>query len=216
MRDQTFRERLADGTIHFIGIALGLAAFAVLASLAPDMSGLTRPLSLMIYATCLVAMLVFSALYNVLAKNNRESFFRRLDHAAIFLMIGGTYTPFATSVIGGATGRVVLTVVWIGAATGAFLKLVEIRRLDKLTVPLCLALGWVIIFAYKPLINHTSPLGLGLLLAGGLLYSLGTMFYSWKNLPFQNAIWHAFVLAAAICHFGAVMREVALPAVLGA
>ncbi|ADZ71496.1 PAQR family membrane homeostasis protein TrhA [Polymorphum gilvum] len=216
MRDQTSAERIADGAVHVIGIGLGLAATIALMILLFPNPEAGRVASVMIYAACLMLMLVCSALYNVLAKNNHDSIFRRLDHAAIFLMIAGTYTPFATMVIGGWPGGVVLTVVWIGALIGATLKLIRLKRFDKLTVPLCLALGWVIVFAYKPLITNASNLGFWLLIAGGLLYSVGTMFYAWKSLPFQNAIWHGFVLAAAICHFGAIVTDVALPPLGGA
>ncbi|CUA97846.1 PAQR family membrane homeostasis protein TrhA [Pannonibacter indicus] len=211
MREQTRAERIADGTVHVIGIALGVAATIILLTLViPQADAAGRIASISVYTACLMAMLICSALYNMLAKNNHASWFRRFDHAAIFLMIAGTYTPFAAMVIGGWPGMLVLAVVWTGAITGATIKLVRLQRFDKYTVPICLALGWVIVFAYQPLLQNASPLGFWLLVAGGALYSAGTAFYAWKSLPFQNAIWHGFVLAAAICHFGAILSDVAL------
>ena len=97
-----------------------------------------------------------------------------------------------------------------GALTGATLKLVNLNGVERITVPLCLALGWVVVFAFKPLLDKASGFGFGMILLGGLLYTVGTAFYACKRLPFQNAIWHAFVLAAAICHFSAVLYDVAL------
>ncbi|NBN78607.1 hemolysin III family protein [Microvirga tunisiensis] len=215
MRAQTRAEYIADSTVHILGIALGIAATIVLLALVIPDAGAGRIASISIYTACLMAMLICSALYNMLAKNNHASLFRRLDHAAIFLMIAGTYTPFAAMVIGGWAGAIVLGVVWAGALTGAVLKLLRLPRFDRFTVPICLALGWVIVFAYQPLLENASPAGFWLLVAGGALYSAGTAFYVWKTLPFQNAIWHGFVLAAAICHFGAILTDVALTPVLG-
>lgn len=216
MRAQTKAEYIADSTVHIIGVALGLAATIILLSLVIPDAGAGRIASISVYTACLMAMLICSALYNMLAKNNHASLFRRLDHAAIFLMIAGTYTPFAAMVIGGWPGAIVLAIVWAGALAGATLKLIQLKRFDKFTVPICLALGWVIVFAYQPLIENASPAGFWLLVAGGALYSAGTAFYAWKSLPFQNAIWHVFVLAAAVCHFAAILTDVALTPVIGA
>ncbi|WP_305986301.1 hemolysin III family protein [Roseibium sp. MMSF_3544] len=209
-RTQTLAELIADGAIHAIGICLGLTATVILTVMLWNVGDPTRQITVMIYAACLMTMLICSALYNMLAKDHKSGILRRLDHAAIFLMIAGTYTPLAAVIIGGWTGGVLLAVVWTGALTGAIVKLAHLSRLEKLTVPIYLGLGWVVVFAANPLIEKASTFGFYMILAGGLLYTVGTVFYAWKRLPFQNAIWHAFVLAAAICHFGAVVSDVAL------
>ena len=210
VRTETSAELFADGTVHVIGICLGLAATITLATALWNAADLPRQISVLIYAACLMAMLVCSALYNMLARTNKTGVLRRLDHAAIFLMIAGTYTPLAAMVIGGWTGGILLAVVWTAALTGATVKLFHLSRLDRLTVPICLGMGWIVVFAIKPLMANASTFGLLMIAAGGLLYTIGTVFYAWKKLPFQNAIWHGFVLAAAICHFGAVLHDVAL------
>lgn len=210
IRPQTFAEFVADGAVHVIGICLGLTATIVLAATLWNAGDPARQLTVMIYAACLMAMLICSALYNMLAKDHKTGILRRLDHAAIFLMIAGTYTPLAAMIIGGWTGGVLLAVVWTGALAGAIVKLAHLTGLDRLTVPIYLALGWVVVFAVNPLIEKASAFGFYMILAGGLLYTVGTAFYAWKRLPFQNAIWHAFVLAAAVCHFSAVFHDVAL------
>ncbi|MCV0426377.1 MAG: hemolysin III family protein [Roseibium sp.] len=214
MRSQTLAEFIADGAIHVIGICLGLTATIVLAVTIWNIHDPARQISVMIYAACLMTMLICSALYNMFAKDHKSGILRRLDHAAIFLMIAGTYTPLASIIVGGWTGGILLAVVWTGALTGAILKLAHLKGLERLSVPLYLGLGWVVVFAAKPLIEKASTFGFYMILAGGLLYTIGTLFYAWKRLPFQNAIWHAFVLAAAICHFGAVFHEVALKATI--
>ncbi|WP_029063577.1 hemolysin III family protein [Labrenzia sp. DG1229] len=209
-RAQTLAELIADGAIHTIGICLGLTATIVLAVTLWNAGDPTRQITVMIYAACLMTMLICSALYNMLARDHKSGILRRLDHAAIFLMIAGTYTPLAAVIIGGWTGGILLAIVWTGALSGALLKLVHLSRTERLTVPIYLGLGWVVVFAANPLIERASTFGFYMILAGGLLYTIGTAFYAWKKLPFQNAIWHAFVLAAAVCHFGAVLHDVAL------
>ncbi|WP_417669561.1 PAQR family membrane homeostasis protein TrhA [Roseibium sp.] len=210
MRVQTLAEKIADGTVHVIGIGLGIAALITLIAVQWGSDDVGRQLSVYIYAGCLMLMLVCSALYNIFAKENKTGILRRLDHAAIFLLIAGTYTPLAAMIIGGRTGGILLAVIWTGALTGAILKLTHLQGLERVTVPLCLALGWVVVFAFKPLMDNASDFGFWMIISGGLLYTAGTAFYAWKRLPFQNAIWHAFVLAAAVCHFSAVLNDVAL------
>ncbi len=209
-RAQSLAELIADGAIHTIGICLGLTATVVVAVTLWNTGDPTRQITVMIYAACLMTMLICSALYNMLAKDHKSGILRRLDHAAIFLMIAGTYTPLAAVIIGGWTGGILLAIVWTGALSGALLKLVHLSRTERLTVPIYLGLGWVVVFAANPLIERASTFGFYMILAGGLLYTIGTAFYAWKKLPFQNAIWHAFVLAAAVCHFSAVLHDVAL------
>ena len=215
MRVQTLAEKIADGTVHIIGIGLGIAGLVTLIAVQWGSADIGRQVSVYIYAACLLAMLICSALYNMLAKDNRSGLLRRLDHAAIFLLIAGTYTPLASMIIGGWTGGILLAVIWTGALAGAILKLTHLKGLERITVPLCLALGWVVVFAFKPLMDNASDFGFWMIIAGGLLYTAGTAFYAWKRLPFQNAVWHVFVLAAAVCHFSAVLHDVALGPVAG-
>ncbi|MTI43168.1 hemolysin III [Roseibium hamelinense] len=209
-RVETLAEKIADGTIHVIGISLGIAALITLVTVLWGREDVARQVSVFVYAGCLMAMLICSALYNMFAKEHKQGILRRLDHAAIFLLIAGTYTPLAAMIIGGWTGGILLAIVWMGAIAGASLKLFKLQGVDRITVPLCLALGWIVVFAYKPLMENATSFGFLMIVAGGLLYTVGTVFYSWKKLPFQNAIWHAFVLAAAVCHFSAVLNDVAL------
>jgi hemolysin III len=203
----TAAERRADAAVHAIGLASGLVACVVLGvrTRAHDLGTIA---ALAIYAGGLMAMLACSALYNLSEDGPRKRLYRRLDHAAIFLMIAGTYTPFALVALGGAWGVALLAVVWIAAAVGIALELLDLRRHDGLSVAAYLLLGWTVLPALGPLSAVMSSTGLLLLVAGGILYSVGAAFHVWSSMPYQNAIWHGFVLAAAGCHYTAVLRDV--------
>ncbi len=203
-------ERLADAVVHVAGITGGVVASFVLAFMAVSRFEPTYAAGLGLYAFGLVAMLVCSALYNLTDEAWGKSLFRRLDHAAIFLMIAGTYTPFALLAIGGNIGIGLLIFVWSVAAVGIVFKLVSPTRWEPLSIATYLLLGWTIVVAIDPLLASLSPSGITLLAAGGVLYSVGVVFHKWTSLPFQNAIWHAFVLVAASCHFAAILTDVAL------
>lgn len=207
-RAYTFGERLADGAIHLVGIVGGLVATIYLFGRAfPDLS-FSASASLLIYATAMVAMFTFSAAYNLIDVQAWTDRLRRFDQAAIFAKIAGTYTPFAVMKIGGFAGYGLLAGIWSVALVGIAGKLLSARPWKRTTILLYLALGWVgalvAIFAFDTL----SPTSLFLLVAGGLLYSFGLIFHVWSKLPYQNATWHLFVLAATTCHFFAIVSVV--------
>jgi hemolysin III len=166
--------------------------------------------SVLIYGAGLIAMLGCSALYHLAESGRRKEWFRCLDHAAIFFMIAATYTPFTLNRIGGPWGIGLFAFVWLVAIFGISIKLLWPRALDGLSIVAYLLLGWSILAALDPLISAVSPEALALLIVGGLLYSLGILFHVWDRLPYQNAIWHAFVLAAASCHYAAILSDVIL------
>ncbi len=211
MRMETYAERVADGVIHVLGIAFGAAATTAIVMVLWAADDYARQISIYIYAATLMAMLTCSATYNILQKDNKFGILRRLDHSAIYFLIAGTYTPLCLMVLRGWLGYSMLAGIWICAIAGAAIKIFRMKQLDKLAVPIYLAMGWVSFFAVIPIFNQLSVAGFTLLLTGGALYTIGTLFYIWKNLPFQNAIWHGFVLSAAACHFAMIMVDVALP-----
>jgi hemolysin III len=191
-------------------VVAGLVGVVVLVAVAAPRGNPALTLSLVIYGCGLLAMLITSALYNGGGAPKHKDLLRRIDHAAIFVMIAGTYTPFLLVALGGAWGHALLAFVWTVALGGVVMKLAWPHRFDRLSVAAYLLLGWSIVVALDPLTGALSAAGLVLLAVGGLLYSLGVVFHLWTRLPYQNAIWHAFVLAAAACHFSAVMAEVAV------
>jgi hemolysin III len=150
-------------------------------------------------------MLGFSAAYNMVPPSRLKWLLRRFDHSAIYVMIAGTYTPFMTVLRESLWAPGLSITVWTGAIAGAAMKILLPGRFDRLAIGIYLALGWAIVFALDPLAKALPTTAMWLLTAGGLLYSLGVIFHVWESLRFQNAIWHGFVLAAAGCHYVAVL-----------
>jgi hemolysin III len=203
------RERVADGCIHAVGIAASLVALAVLLVIGVKAQMTLWVVSLAIYGLALVAMFSCSAGYNLIMHPPKlKEVFRRLDHAAIFLMIAGTYTPFVLIKMNNAWGLGLLAVVWTIALIGILIKLVVPRFLEGVTVGLYLVQGWAIVAAWHPLVTAVPAWVAIMLGIGGLLYTIGVVFHLWERLPYQNAIWHGFVLTAASCHYAAVLGVV--------
>jgi hemolysin III len=208
VREYRRAERFADNVVHVVGVASGVIACVVLAILALPSAGLRMVVSVSLYASGMMAMLWCSALYNMMREGAWKRILRRLDHAAIFVMIAGTYTPFGLEVIGGAWGISLLAFVWTVAAVGVAMKLFLPHRFERLSIVVYLLLGWSVLVALEPLLAGISGAGLVLLIVGGALYSLGVVFHLWSRLPYQNAIWHGFVLAATGCHYAAILHEI--------
>jgi hemolysin III len=175
-------ERRADAVVHALGLALGLAGCALLAAAVPPHADLSLRLGLAVYAAGLMAMLGCSALYHLAADVGRKRLLRRLDHAAIFLMIAGTYTPIVLASIGGAWGMGLLAFVWSVAVGGTAVKLLALRCPEWLSVALYLLLGWCVVVAFGPLAAAVPTTTLALLVAGGVVYSLGVTFHLWLGL----------------------------------
>jgi hemolysin III len=206
----TIRERVADGCIHLVGVAASLVALIALLIIGVKSQAMLWVVSLTIYGLALVATFSFSAGYHLVVRPKLKEVLRRLDHAAIFLMIAGTYTPFILIKMNTPWGLGLLAVVWTMAAIGIVIKLFAPRFLDGLSTALYLVQGWAVIAAWEPLMSAMPGRVLTLLMAGGVLYTIGVVFHLWERLPYQNAIWHGFVLSAASCHFAAVIVVVGL------
>ena len=203
--DYTIRERVADCCIHIIGVAASLVALTALLVIGVQSKTTLWVVSLTIYGLALVATFSCSAGYNLVVRPKLKEVLRRLDHAAIFLMIAGTYTPFILIKMNDAWGLGLLAVVWTMAILGIAIKLFATRFLDGLSTALYLVQAWAVIAAWEPLMSALPGRVLTLLMVGGVLYTIGVVFHLWERLPYQNAIWHGFVLSAASCHFAAVI-----------
>jgi hemolysin III len=200
-------EVIADGVMHVIGLAAGVAGAAVLLALAFNAARNIEAGSV-IYVIGLLSMLGASAAYNLWPMTPRKWLLRRFDHSAIYLLIAATYTPFVLQMESGPIPAALLTVVWLTAAIGIALKLRWPGRLDRLSIVLYLILGWSGLLAYEPVAEALRPLTLWLLAIGGVLYSVGVIFHVWERLRFHTAIWHGFVLSAAGVHYAAVLSSV--------
>jgi hemolysin III len=194
---------MADGVIHAAGIILGLVGtivIAIVAFKAPQVEAT----SILVYAGCLITMLVLSATYNMWPISSTKWLLRRFDHSAIYLLIAGTYTPFLALMKSGIASVSLGIGVWSSAVVCMVLKLLLPGRFDRFSVVLCLILGWSGVVAYDSFASVVPRASLWLLAIGGFLYSIGALFHIWRRLRFHNAIWHGFVLLAASCHYSAV------------
>jgi hemolysin III len=203
-------EILADGIIHGLGVLLGIFCVIALFVIAAQTAAPWKLASVLIYGSGLLTVLVTSALYNLWPVTPVKWILRRFDHSAIYLLIAGTYTPFFTQMKAGFEATALIIGVWMTSVVGITLKLVLPGRFERLSIILYLLAGWSGIMAYESVFGALPSSTLWLLVLGGVLYTTGVIFYLWKSLRFQNAIWHAFVLAAAGCHYIAVLDGVVL------
>lgn len=193
-------EVLADAIVHGGAIAAALIGGGYMIARTIGASGGAQIAALAVYVLSLLAMLSFSAAYNLTPVSPVKWLLRRFDHSAIYLLIAGTYTPILVQ-LPPAWSLPLAAIVWGGAIFGILLKVLMPGRLDMLAVVIYLALGWVGVFAGKTLVQSLPALTLVLIAVGGVIYSAGVPFYLWERLKFQNAIWHGFVVAAAACQF---------------
>lgn len=203
-------EIAADAAIHAVALVAAAAGAAVLIVTAVVQRDGVEIATVSAYSLGLLAMLSFSALYNFARHSRHRDLFQRLDHAAIFVMIAGTYTPFTTLALSGSWAIGMTVFVWVAAALGIGLRLmVSAERYQTLSIALYLAFGWAGLIVAWPLFGSVGPAILILLAVGGVVYSLGTIVHAFDALPFRNAIWHGFVVTAAAIHYAAVATLVA-------
>ena len=204
-RPFTLAELIADGVVHVLGLIFAIAVGSILLAFAITNTAPEAAPALVVYVGSLVAVLGVSLAYNLWPVSPIKMYLARLDQAAIFLFIAATYTPFL-AVLGGTPIATILTVfVWGASLIGIALKLIVPQRFGRLAIALYLAIGWSGIFVFQSLAHALSPLSLWLVLAGGIVYSLGIIFHLWEKLKFQNALWHVFVVAGASLHLWAVL-----------
>jgi len=209
----TAAEQAADTTVHIVGVVGAMLAVPVMVTLAAVWHDGAFIAAVAVYGASLLAMLGISAGYN-LAFLRRQGgrlveVLRRLDHAAIYVKIAGTYTPYAV-IAGGPVGRWLLIGVWSGAIVGLAGKLLAPRRWERLSVLLYLAMGWAFVAAAGSIAATVTTATLVLMIVGGCLYTVGVVFHLWNRLPFQNAIWHLFVLVASFVFYAAIIVEVVM------
>jgi hemolysin III len=201
-------EKLVDGWVH--GVALGVFTLAVFAALglAIWQGGLGMATAIAVYAVCVLTMIGCSMAYNLAENSKRKSLLRRMDHAAIFLMIAGTYTPFTTIRFDGAWAISMTTIIWVLAFVGAAGKLFFPTVGKHIWTVFYVVMGWLIVVAAGPMLEDVPLAGVILLFIGGVIYTVGVPFYVSEKLPFRRAIWHGFVMAAAAVHYAAVLTGV--------
>jgi hemolysin III len=207
------REEVWNALTHGAGVLLSLAGGAVLITLTALWGDSWRLAGAIVFALALVLLYAASTLYHAIPHPGAKSRLKVFDHCAIYILIAGSYTPFTLVGLREHGGWWLFGAIWSLAIMGVVFKLFFTGRFKLVSTLIYLAMGWLIVFAAKPMISALSPATIYWLLAGGLAYTLGTIFYMSKRIPYTHAIWHGFVLLGSACHYVAVSLQVlSLPA----
>ncbi len=199
-------ELISDAAVHLVALVMALAAVPVMITLAAVLRGDAAAItSTSIYGATLIAMIACSLMYNHLPAPDWTPFLRRLDYSAIYFKIAGTYTPFA--LLSGGEGLTMLAGIWIAAIVGTTLVMILPRRNTFIGIGTCLAMGWAILFGGWDLLHAMSPAVIVLMTAGGILYTVGTVFLVAQHWRYHNTIWHVFVMVASLIFFIAIMMH---------
>lgn len=202
---QTPREELANSLSHGLGLAASLVAAPVLVASAATNGDTAFVVGTVVFAISLILLYLASTWYHALPVGRRKEILRRFDHAAIYVLIAGSYTPFTLGALRGAWGWTIFGIIWSAALIGVFLKLFAGVRRERVSTAIYLLMGWLVVVAIVPLLENVPTAGVAWLAAGGLAYTGGVVFYVMRRLRYAHFIWHLFVLAGSACHFFAVL-----------
>ncbi|HKL41724.1 MAG TPA: hemolysin III family protein [Clostridia bacterium] len=194
-------EEIGNAISHGVGLGLSIAALVILIYVGLKYGDSRYVVSYSIYGSSLVILYLASTLYHSVPEGKVKDIFKIFDHSAIFILIAGTYTPITLIALKGRLGTTLFVIVWTIAFFGIVFKLFFSKKYKRLSTIMYLLMGWLIIFAIKPLLTNLNTISTIFLVSGGIVYSLGTIFYLWKNLKFNHLIWHFFVLGGSVCHF---------------
>lgn len=201
----SYLEEIFNSISHGIGALISICGLVLLIVFSAMYGNLNHIISCTIFGIALVLLYTASTLYHSFRRPDLKHLFKIFDHSCIYILIAGTYTPFLLVTIRGFTGWSMLIILWSLTVIGVLFKIFFVHRFKIISTVAYILMGWIIIFAIKPLFHTLPGGGLAWLISGGLAYTFGTIFYAWNKLPFNHAIWHLFVLAGSACHFFAVM-----------
>lgn len=200
---RTRGEEWANAISHLVGTVFGIVALTLMCVFAALRGSAIHVVSCAIYGATLIILYNSSTLYHLAINRRLKSFFQVLDHVSIYLLIAGTYTPFALITLQGPSGWTVFGIIW-GLAILGILCEVVFTRLKFLSLPIYLLMGWLILGFFKPLIANIPMTGAVMLMVGGVVYTLGVIFYAMDKVPYMHTIWHFFVLGGSVCHWVAI------------
>ena len=204
-RPQSRGEEIANSVSHGIGLLSALVAFPILVTSALNRGDLAGTVGATVFATTMVLLYLASTLFHALPPNRAKRVFQILDHSAIYLLIAGTYTPFTLGVLRGAWGWTLFGLVWGLAVVGTVFKAFGGVRYTTFSTWVYLAMGWLVLIAIKPVWTLVPKWGLFWLVAGGIAYTAGTVFFMAERIRYFHFVWHLFVVAGTACHFIAVL-----------
>ncbi|MEK4536944.1 hemolysin III family protein [Peribacillus butanolivorans] len=201
----TKKEEVVNAITHGVGVLLSIAALVFLIIFSVQKGSAWHVVISVIYGVSMLLLYVSSTLVHSFPAGKTKDLFEIFDHSAIYLFIAGTYTPIMLLVIQGTLGWTLLGIVWGVAVIGVVFKAFFVKKFLFLSTILYIAMGWLIVIAWGPLSAAMPSAGIQLLVAGGLLYTFGAVFYVWRGFPYHHAVWHLFVLAGSVAHFFAVL-----------
>ncbi len=197
----TRREEIANAITHGVGVLFSIAALVLLIVYSTREGTTAHVVSFTIYGASMLLLYMSSTLLHSLHEGKAKDILEIIDHASIYVFIAGSYTPILLVVVKGTLGITLLSVVWSIALFGIIFKVFFTKRFLFLSTVIYLLMGWMIVFAFEPVITSLESTGLFMLVAGGLLYTLGTIFYMWRLFPYHHAVWHLFVVGGSVFHF---------------
>lgn len=201
-RKYTLGEEIFNSTSHGVGILLSLSALILMLFFS---TSILEIVSSVMFGSTLILLYTSSTLYHAITNEKAKKIFQILDHCTIYLLIAGSYTPYALLTIGGTSGWLIFVIIWISALIGILLNAINLNKFRILSIILYVAMGWAIAFYLPQLLDKLDFGGLVLLIAGGLAYTVGLVFYVIKGIKYFHSIWHLFVLGASICHILSVL-----------
>ncbi len=207
----SFIEEIFNSITHGVEIVISITALVIMVFFSSRYGSAIHIVSSIIFGAALILLYTASTLYHSFQKPEIKQTFKIIDHSCIYVLIAGTYTPFLLVTLRGILGWSMFALVWSLTVIGVLFKIFFIHRFKIISTIAYILMGWLIIFAIKPLMQLLPEGGLLLLIYGGLAYTLGTIFYAWEKLPFNHTIWHSFVLTGSICHFFAIMFYIVPP-----
>lgn len=206
----TLGEEIANAVTHGLGVLLALAGGIVLVVFAAGTKDVYKVVSSVIFGASLILMFTMSTMYHSLTNEKAKYVFRIFDHTSIFILIAGTYTPLTLVALRGTLGWSIFSVVWASTILGVIFNAISVERFKKFSMVCYIASGWGILFAIVPLVQRLDVYGVALLIAGGVMYTGGLIFYKKKEVRYMHSIWHIFVLAGAVFHYFCILFYVIL------
>ena len=207
----TLGEEIFNSVTHGVGSLLSIAGTVVLIFFSAINSDAFAVVSSAVYGASLIILYTMSTLYHSITNEKAKKFFRIMDHNTIFFLIAGTYTPYTLAVLRSPLGWVLFGVVWGAAAIGIVLNSIDLEKFSKISVVCYIAMGWVIIIAVKPLMNSMPFISFALLVAGGVFYTIGVIFYAIKKVKYFHSVWHIFTVIGSALHYFSVFTAIAIP-----
>lgn len=203
-------EEIFNSVSHGVGTLLAIAGCVVIIVMAAIHCDALSVVSVSIYGATMIILYLMSTLYHALANPKAKEVFRVFDHLSIFLLISGTYTPYTLITLRGKTGYILFGIIWACAIIGITFNAINLKKYEKISTLLYLIMGWAIIFAIKPLLAALQTAGIVFLVLGGVMYTLGVIFFILKKYKYMHSVWHLFVLAGSIFHYFSILFYVVL------